>query len=65
MSVSLKINYLRPLLNGGDLREFDELSGQNNGTTNAHPKNIMEGLLGYFPDQCHIQSEARNAPRNA
>ena len=34
------INYLRTILYGGGIREFDELASQNHGTTNAHRKHI-------------------------
>ena len=37
------INYLRKMLRGASLTEFDELSPQGN-TTNNHIKHIMEGL---------------------
>ena len=39
------INYLRTILHGEILREFDELSLQVN-TTNNHSKHINGGLLG-------------------
>ena len=37
------------MLHGEELREFDELDSQNNGSTNAHLKEIQEVLLAYFP----------------
>ena len=40
----LNINYLRTLLRGPSLSEFDELALQGN-TTNNHLKHITEGLL--------------------
>ena len=42
------INYLRALLCGEELREFDKLASQNAGTNNTHLKFIQEGLLGVF-----------------
>ena len=59
------INYIRTLLRGEGLREFEELAIQNPGTTNTHLNLTQEGLLGYFPNQCPFQSEARVEPRNA
>ena len=43
------INYLRTILCGEALREFDELVIQNTGTSNAHLKFIQEGLLRISP----------------
>ena len=40
------INYLRILLHGGALREFDELARHNTGTNHSHLNFIQEGLLG-------------------
>ena len=48
-TVAGKINYLRNLLRGKALREFDKLSSQKSGTNNTHMKFIQEGLLGYLP----------------
>ena len=48
-SAAGKINYLRTLLRGGALRDFDKLEIHNNGTSNAHLKFTQEGLLRYFP----------------
>ena len=49
MTMPVRINYLRKILRGGDLREFNELVIQNNGTTNTHLNITKEGLLGYLP----------------
>ena len=43
-----RIGYLRTMLLGKSLREFDELSLQENNNSN-HIKHITEGLLGYPP----------------
>ena len=43
-----KINYIRTLLHGKSLWEFDELASQNAGTKNSHLKFIQEGLLRYY-----------------
>ena len=48
-SVKGRINYLHRMLRAEALIKFDELTSQNCGTTNAHPKHITEGLLGYSP----------------
>ena len=59
-----KTNYIRTLLHGEAIREFDKLSSQNAGTNIAHLKSIQEGLLGYsFPNQCPFQAEAHDALR--
>ena len=42
------INSLHKIIRGKPLREFDELSSQNGGSTNNHIKLITEGLIGYF-----------------
>ena len=42
------INYLHTMLSGEALQTFYELYSQNNGTTNAHLKEIQESLLVYF-----------------
>ena len=44
-----KISYIRTLVCGEALQEFDELASQNAGTDNSHLKFIQEGSLGYFP----------------
>ena len=49
MSVSGISYYLRTMLHGEALREFDESASQNSGTTNYHLKFIQEGLLGFPP----------------
>ena len=64
-SLSGQMNYLSTMLHVEDLREFDQSSSQNNGTTNAHLKHITEGLLGSPPNQCHIQAKVCYATRNA
>ena len=43
-----KINYIRTILCGESLREFDKLASQNTGTNNQHLKFTHEGLLGVF-----------------
>ena len=43
------INYLRTMLQGEVLREFDEMASQNNGTKNSHLKETQEVLLVYSP----------------
>ena len=48
MSATGKINYLRTLIHGEEIQEFDELTSQNTGTSNAHLNFIKEGLLGHF-----------------
>ena len=45
-----KINYLRTLLSGEALQEFDKLAIQNTGMNNVHLKLIQEGLLILFSD---------------
>ena len=47
-TAAMKINYIRTILRGEELQEFDGLASQNAGTNNAHMKFIQEGLLGYF-----------------
>ena len=47
-TVAERINYVHTLLHGEALREFDELSSQNTGTKNAHPRSIQETLIGIF-----------------
>ena len=42
------INYIRTMLRGQSLREFDELQSQHGGATINHIKLIQEGLLEYF-----------------
>ena len=64
MHAPRRINYLRNMLCGEDLGEFDELASQVSGTKNAHLKFIKEVLIGYFPNQCLIRAEARDVPRN-
>ena len=46
--VEVQMNYLCTMLCEEALREFEELSSQNNGTKIAHLKHITEVLLGYF-----------------
>ena len=46
--VAGKINYLRTLLHGESLQEFDKLASHNTGTSNAHLKFIQEGLFVFF-----------------
>ena len=53
-----KIDYLRNLLCGVELREFDKLAIQNTGTSNAHFKLILEGLLGCFFQLKHFPSRS-------
>ena len=48
-SVSGRIKYLRKMLHGEALIDFDKLASQNNVTKNAHLKHIKEVLLGYSP----------------
>ena len=49
-SLSCQINYIRAMLHGQALGEFEEIVIQNNGSNNNHLNLIMEGLLGYlFP----------------
>ena len=48
MSAAGTINYIRTLLSGDTLHEFDELASQNTGTSNAHLKFIQEGLPAFF-----------------
>ena len=43
-----KTNYLRILILGEALQEFDELASQNAGTNSIHLKFIQEGILSYF-----------------
>ena len=43
-----RINYLRTMLSGQALREFDKLQSQYRGATNNRLKLIQEGLLEYF-----------------
>ena len=43
-AVARRINYLRTILCGEALWEFDGLTSQNNGTTNAYLKEIQQGL---------------------
>ena len=47
-STAGKINYLRNLLRGESLQEFDYLTSQATSTTNAHLTLTKEGLLAYF-----------------
>ena len=47
-SVAGRIKYLKALLRGESLREFEDLESQVLGTTNSHLNFIKEGLLGYF-----------------
>ena len=42
------IQFLRTMLRGESLREFDVIADQVGSTTNAHLKQIKEGLLRYF-----------------
>ena len=64
-SVAGRIIYLRTMLCGEVLREFDELTSKKYGTTATHLKFIQEGLLGHPPpDQCTFQVEVRDTPRN-
>ena len=48
-SATRKIHFLRTMLRGEALREFDVLAGQVGSMTNGHIKLIKEGLIGYFP----------------
>ena len=73
MSVGGRINCIIVMLRGGALREF-ELSSQNNGTTNAHLKHIVEGLIRcFYPIKsifkqkramCHAMCKPRDLPLN-
>ena len=54
-----KINYLRTLLHGEELRELDKLSSQNSGTNNTHPKFIQEGFLRYPPPISDLPKQKR------
>ena len=47
-AASYRINYLRTMLSGTNLREFDELALSGYLTAN-HLKHITEGLIYYFP----------------
>ena len=49
ISAAGKMNYLRTLLRGKALREFDRLASQNTVTSNAHLKFIQDILLGFSP----------------
>ena len=54
-----KINYLRTLLRGEALLEFEELASHNTGTNNSHLKFIQESLLGCFPPVNNISKQKR------
>ena len=60
MSANRKIHFLRNLLHGEALREFDDLAGQVAGTTNVHLKYIKEGLLRYFSPISTITKQNRD-----
>ena len=47
-TVAGHINYLHTMICGEALREFKRIMIPNNRKTNAHPKHIQEGFLGYF-----------------
>ena len=67
--VAVNINYLRTLLRGESLQEFDELASQNIGTSNALLKFVLEGLLGWFfpidalSKQNHVMRRTMCKPR--
>ena len=54
MSTTGKIHFLRNMLHGEALREFNVFAGQVGSMTNMHLKLIKEGLLGYFPPSAHL-----------
>ena len=54
----VRINYLRTMLHGKSLREFDERALSVNFTDN-HLKHITEGLLEYFPPLNEISKYKR------
>ena len=56
------MNYLRTLLCGSSLREFDELELQGN-TTNNHLKLITKGLLDYFSPMNGLSKQKRAVRR--
>ena len=47
-NISRRINYLCMMIRGESLRKFDNITSQNNRTTNANIKEIQQGLLAYF-----------------
>ena len=69
-SATGKIQFLRTMLCGEDLREFYVLAIRFGITTNGHLKWIKEGLLGHFPPlynrnkQKHAMRHAIKKPQN-
>ena len=51
-TVTRTIKYIRTLLSGEALREYDELASKVLGKTNDHLNFIKEGLLVFLPNQC-------------
>ena len=47
-TLSGRINYLRTMLRGQSLKEFDKLHSQYGGATKKYLNLIQEGLLEYF-----------------
>ena len=62
-SVSGTIKYIRTMLHGESLREFDELASQNNGMASYHLKHITDSLLGYIPPINALSKKKRTMHR--
>ena len=50
------IKYIRTLISGEALREYDELASKVLGKTNDHLNFIKEGLLVFFTQSMHFPS---------
>ena len=57
MKFTVRIKFLRTILRGEVIWEFDNLSIQNNSSNNAHLKEIQGVLMDYFFPMNHISKQ--------
>lgn len=64
-TISIRSNCLRTIIYGETLQEFENMTIQNNGTTNTYLEVIQERLLMYpHPPKQSLKTEARNVLRH-